>query len=160
MNLTGQIARHFREVYFGGNWTASSLQEHLAEMNWQQAVTLIPGATNTIATLLFHIHYYVHAVLGVLQGKPLEAKDKYSFDCPPVLNEEDWEKMLETIWADAENFASEVEKLPENQLWAVFAEEKYGTYYRNLTGVIEHSHYHLGQIVLLKKMLLASKKPA
>jgi hypothetical protein len=30
-------------------------------------------------------------------------------------------------------------------------EEKYGSVLRNIMGVIEHTHYHLGQIVLLKK---------
>jgi len=36
-------------------------------------------------------------------------------------------------------------------------EEKYGNYYRNFHGIIEHCHYHLGQIVLIKKMLLSGK---
>ena len=35
--------------------------------------------------------------------------------------------------------------------------EKYGTYYRNFHGLIEHAHYHLGQIVLIKKLVAASK---
>ena len=38
-------------------------------------------------------------------------------------------------------------------LWETFADEKYGHYYRNLHGIIEHTHYHLGQIVLIKKLL-------
>jgi hypothetical protein len=38
-------------------------------------------------------------------------------------------------------------------LEATFSQKKYGTYYRNLMGVIEHSHYHLGQISLIRKML-------
>ena len=27
MNLTQQIAKHIREVYFGGNWTSVNLKE-------------------------------------------------------------------------------------------------------------------------------------
>jgi len=34
-----------------------------------------------------------------------------------------------------------------------FTDEKYGTYQRNLIGILEHSYYHLGQIVLIKKLL-------
>jgi hypothetical protein len=34
-----------------------------------------------------------------------------------------------------------------------FVDEKYGTYLRNIEGVIEHSYYHLGQVSLLKKMV-------
>ncbi len=61
--------------------------------------------------------------------------------------------MLEKTWADAENFAGMIEQLPESKLWEDFADPKYGNYYRNLVGIIEHIHYHLGQIVLIKKML-------
>ncbi|HAI83731.1 MAG TPA: DUF1572 domain-containing protein, partial [Chitinophagaceae bacterium] len=28
-----------------------------------------------------------------------------------------------------------------------------GTYYRNILGLIEHTHYHLGQIALIKKII-------
>ena len=37
-----------------------------------------------------------------------------------------------------------------------FVDEKYGTFQRNIEAMIEHSYYHLGQIVLIKKMLLQS----
>ena len=61
--------------------------------------------------------------------------------------------MLNKTWDDAETFASLVEQLPEAKLWEDFWGSKYGNYYRNIHGVIEHTHYHLGQIVLIKKML-------
>lgn len=38
-----------------------------------------------------------------------------------------------------------------------FIDEKYGSYIRNIEGVIEHSYYHLGQIVLLKKMIVQNQ---
>ena len=54
---------------------------------------------------------------------------------------------------DAENFAILIEHLPEAKLGEIFTDEKYGNYYRNVHGIIEHTHYHLGQIVLIKKIL-------
>ena len=153
MNLTGQIAKHFREIHFGGNWTSSNLKDNLANVNWQQATTQV-YSFNTIATLVFHMNYYVCAALMVLQGQPLDASDKYSFDCPPILSQADWEKLLDKTRADAEIFASLVELLPECKLWEDFWDNKYGNYYRNFHGIIEHTHYHLGQIVLIKKILL------
>ena len=152
MNLTAQIAKHVRDVHFGGNWTSSNLKEHLADVTWQQATTKV-HSFNTIATLVFHMNYYVAVVLKVLQGGPLEGKDTYSFDVPPIVCQEDWEKLLNKTWTDAENFASAIEQLPESKLGEVFSEEKYGIYHRHLHGIVEHTHYHLGQIVLLKKLL-------
>jgi len=153
MNLQAQIAKQFRDVHFGGNWTSSNLREHLADVTWQQATTQV-YSFNSIATLVYHMNYYVSAVLKVLQGAPLDASDKYSFDLSPILCQQDWEKLLDKTWADAEGFASMVEQLPEQKLGDTFSDEKYGNYYRNIHGVIEHIHYHLGQIVLIKKILL------
>jgi len=153
MNLTAQIAKHFRDVHFGGNWTSVNLKETLTDVTWQQATTKI-YSLNTIATLVFHINYYISAVTKVLHGEPLTAHDKYSFDLSPIQSQEDWEKLLNKTWSDAENFAQLIEQLPESKLGEIFSDEKYGNYYRNIHGIIEHTHYHLGQIVLIKKMLL------
>lgn len=67
MQLTTQTAKHLRDVYFGGNWTASNLKQHLTDLTWQQATTKIYGL-NTIATLVNHMTYYVCEVTKVLQG--------------------------------------------------------------------------------------------
>jgi len=155
MDLTAQIAKHFRDVHFGGNWTSVNLKDSLAGITWQQATTQV-YSLNTIATLVFHMNYYVSAVLKVLQGEQLNAHDKYSFDHPPIRSQEDWEKLLDKTWSDAENFANLIEQLPGSKLGETFSDEKYGNYYRNLHGIIEHIHYHLGQIVLVKKILLQS----
>ena len=157
MSLTRQIAKHLRDVYVGGNWTSVNLKDNLADVTWQQATTQV-YSFNTIATLVYHINYYVGAVLKVLQGESLNAHDKYSFDHPPILSQQDWEKLLDKTSADAENFASLIEQLPESKLWEDFSDNKYGNYYRNIHGIIEHIHYHLGQIVLIKKILLQADK--
>ena len=152
MNLLAQIAKQFRDVHFGGNWTSVNLKDTLKDITWQQAITKV-NSFNTIATLVFHTHYYVEAVSRVLQHQPLNAKDEYSFEHPPITSQEDWEAMLNKTWSDAEKFALLIEQLPESKLGETFIDEKYGNYYRNLTGIIEHYHYHLGQIVLIKKII-------
>lgn len=152
MNLTAQIAKHFREVHFGGNWTCSNLRYNLTGITWQQATTPV-YSFNTIAALVYHVNYYVSAVLKVLQGEALDAKDEYSFDHPPIRSQEEWEALTNKALTDAENFAALIEQLPESKLWETFQDEKYGIYYRNIHGIIEHTHYHLGQIALIKKMI-------
>jgi hypothetical protein len=152
MTLTQQIAKQFRDVHYGGNWTSSNLKQHLSNVTWQQAITKV-HTFNTIATLVFHINYYVVAVSKVLQGGPLDASDKYSFDHPPIASHEDWENFLQKVWRDADNFATLIEQFPDDKLLDPFVDGKYGNVFRNITGVCEHMHYHLGQIVLIKKML-------
>lgn len=152
MQLTKQIAKQLRDVHFGGNWTWVNFKDTLADVTWQQATTQA-HSFNTIATLVYHMNYYLNAVLDVVEGKPLTSKHEMSFTHSPILSQKDWDELLEKTWKDAETLASRIEQVAESRLWETFSEEKYGNYYRNVQGIIEHSHYHLGQIVLIKKLL-------
>ena len=151
--LSTHLAKHFRDVHYGGNWTVSCLKDQLNGISWEHAIKKVQSL-NTIAALTYHIHYFVHAALEVLEGRPLNAHDKFSFDHPPVQNQEDWDNLLAKIWRDADAFALQVEKLSDEKMWVPFADEKYGNWYRNIAGIIEHTHYHLGQIALVRKMIL------
>lgn len=153
MNLSKEIAKHCRQVFFGGNWTDVNLKDTLAGITFEQA-GLKYDSFNTIAALVFHINYFVEAVTGVLEGKPLTAHDKFSFDLQPLNSAADWESLKNKLFTNAESFASWVEKFPDAQLTDDFTDAKYGNYYRNFIGIIEHTHYHLGQIVIMKKMIL------
>jgi len=41
--------------------------------------------------------------------------------------------------------------MPDEKLDEVFVDQKYGTYLRNMDGVVEQSYYYLGQKSLLKR---------
>ena len=88
------IATHFRHVHFGGNWTCVNLRDTLKDVTWQEALHTREGF-NSIAVLTYHIHYFVHAVLQVLEGGPLDAHDTFSFTHPPITNDADWQELLE-----------------------------------------------------------------
>ena len=152
MNFSKQIANQFREVQLNGTWISTNLKKELSDVTWQQATTKI-GTLNTIADLAFHINYYVAGVVQVLEGGSLDIRDKFSFDRPPIESQADWKQLLAKIWADAERFAALAEQLSDAQLQAGFVKEEYGNYFRNIIGMTEHSYYHLGQIVLLKKLI-------
>ncbi len=158
MENSNQIASRFREVILNGTWVANTnYKDQLSGVNWKQAIYKV-GELNTIATLTYHINYYMDGILNVFEGGPLEIRDKYSFDAPQIRSKEDWEKLLDGMWANAEKFAGLVENMPDKKLDEVFVDKKYGNYRRNIEGVIEHSYYHLGQISLIKKMIERSEK--
>lgn len=107
----------------------------------------------SIAVLSYHVLYYVHVLKDVLEGKGIHGNDELSFKMPSLQSEQDWHIFLEQAWKDVEATAHLLENLPDEQLVQHFEQEKYGTYFRNIHGIIEHLHYHLGQIVVLKKLL-------
>ncbi len=158
MKSTTQIAKQFREVHLDGDWVvATNLKVQLSDITWKQATTKI-GSLNTIGALAFHLNYYVAGVVNVLKGGSLDIRDKYSFDLPPIESKKDWDKLLNKIWSDAEEFATLVEQMPEEKLSDIFVKKEYGNYQKNLHVIIEHTYYHLGQIVLIKKLLLEDIK--
>ncbi|HLP12683.1 MAG TPA: DinB family protein [Flavobacteriales bacterium] len=157
MTTAQHIAKHFKEVNFGGNWTWSNVKDVLSGITWEQSVKQVHGC-NTIATLTFHMNYFVEAIINVLEGNALDSKDELSFAHPPITSQQDWDAMVQKSLNNAEKLTALIEKLPDSKLNEVFVQEKYGTYYRNLHGLIEHTHYHLGQAAIIKKIVLAEGK--
>ena len=158
MENSNQIASRFREVLLNGKWIANTnFKEQLSKVTWEQATKKI-GSLNTIAVLTYHINYYIAGILNVFEGGGLEIRDRYSFDLPPITSEEEWKKLVDDLFMNSEKFAAHVERMPEEKLDGTFVDEKYGTYRRNIEGMIEHSYYHLGQISLINKMILEASE--
>lgn len=152
MSIASQIAKHLRDVYSGGNWTTVNYKDTLSDITWQEANTRMDGY-NSIASLVYHTRYYLPVQIKVLEGGPLEGNDKLSWDHPPLADNETWENLKQQCLTEAEKLASLIEKLPDEKLNQDFLDARYGTWFRNLIGITEHLHYHLGQIVIIKKMI-------
>ncbi|GAA4767276.1 hypothetical protein GCM10023230_16320 [Flavobacterium hankyongi] len=151
------IASRLREVLLNGRWIAyTNYREQIQSVNWQQATQKI-GNLNTIAALIYHINYYLAGLLKAFENGKLEISDKYSFDLPPITSETDWNELVTDFLTNSEKFADRVEQMDDQQFDKPFIDEKYGTFLRNIEGVIEHSYYHLGQITLLKKLTIDNK---
>lgn len=154
MKNTLEIANRFREIILNGTWVANTnYKDQLENLDWKIAVTPIQDL-NTIAVLAQHIHYYIKGINNVFKGGTLDIKDKFSFDFPTIHSSHEWKTFLTKFWTDAEEFALLIEQMNDEKLNQGFVDEKYGTYKRNIECMIEHSYYHLGQIVLIKKLIV------
>lgn len=153
MENNHQLAKRFREVILNGTWIANTnFKTQLSGMDWEIATAQFKNL-NTIAVLAQHIHYYINGINNVFRGGTLDISDKFSFDFPPITSQEQWESFLERFWKDSEDFAAMIEQMPEKQLQEAFTDEKYGSYQRNIDAMIEHAYYHLGQVVLVRKIV-------
>ncbi|TMU51004.1 DinB family protein [Flagellimonas algicola] len=153
MGRSQELASRLQEVLLDGRWVANTnCKAQLENLSWEVATQKV-GNLNTIAALTFHINYYLAGLIVVFQGGALEIRDKYSFDLPPINSQADWEKLVNEFLANSETFVQEVAQLSDNILDQPFVDEKYGTYLRNIEGIIEHTYYHLGQISMLKKLI-------
>lgn len=149
------LSNRLREVLLDGKWIANTnFREQAESISWEQATQKI-GQLNTIALLTFHINYYLQGILQVFNGGALDIKDQYSFDLPEISSETGWHALVNNFLNNAQSIAVKIEQMDDHVFDEVFVEEKYGTYLRNIEGIIEHSYYHLGQVSLIKKMILA-----
>jgi hypothetical protein len=150
------LADRVREVLISGHWIANvNFREIIESLDKEQATTRIADL-NTIALLTFHLNYYLAGLINVFKGGSLDIRDKYSFDLPEVRSEDHWKALVSEFISNAGIFADWVENMDETILDQPFVDPKYGTYQRNIEGIIEHSYYHLGQASLIRKMILAN----
>ena len=158
MDRSKSLAGRLDEVLLSGRWIANTnWKTQLEDLDWTQAAQRI-GSLNSIASLTFHVNYYLAGLINVFKGGSLDIRDKYSFDMPPIESQSDWDKLVDEFLANSATFVSEVARLPDGKLDEPFVDEKYGTLLRNVEGVIEHSYYHLGQVSLIRKLVAGGEK--
>lgn len=152
MNST-QLANRLGEVILSGTWIANTnIKDQIENLDYTIANKQVQSL-NTIAILAQHIHYYVSGIKNVFVNGNLEIRDKFSFDFPLITSQKQWKSFQNLFWKDTEELIEHISHLSESELQNPFVDEKYGSYQRNIDGLIEHTYYHLGQIVLIKKMI-------
>ena len=145
MSKSAFIASRVHALFFGPNWTETSLSELIQNHTFDEFSNAKVG-TNSAAAVLFHIHYYQRAQLSVLQGGPLNAKDSESFYHPSWKRESDWFQFGSEIIDTGTELEAAIAQLPESIWSEPFVKAEYGSYETNLAGMLEHSYYHFGQL--------------
>ena len=152
METVSTLTNRLKEVLIDGQWVSgTNFKKEIENMSWQNAITPVANL-NSVAAIIWHIEYYMKGVTSVLKGGTLDIKDKFSFDTPDFKSQTDWENLKVSFFKTCNTYISLITKLSKGQLNATFVDEKYGDYHRNVNAMIEHCYYHLGQIVLIKKL--------
>lgn len=153
MEIAKTLADSLREVLLDGKWvTGTNIKDEIKDLDWKTATTSI-NSLNSIADLTFHMDYYLAGVLQVFEGGELEIRDKFSFDYQPIESQKEWDQLIEKFCSDAEKFIKAVANMSNEDLDKDFVKKEYRNYFRNIMLMSEHCYYHLGQIMLIKKMI-------
>ena len=153
MENNRELAKRFSDVILNNSWVANnSYKNQLTDLPLEVVLFKYQSLHN-IAALAQHVHYYIAGILNVFNGGNLDIKDIYSFDFPPINTIEQWHSFLAVFWTDAASFTQKLEEMGEDTLNSIFVKKEYGTYHFNINTLLEHSYYHLGQIVLIKKLI-------
>jgi hypothetical protein len=152
MTTAEHIAQHLLDVHEGGNWTEVDIMSTLKDVTFQEAITVTPASVNTIATILHHITFYNIIVRERLKGIGIEIPESNGFDMQPLTSDKDWKNLRAENIKSAHELADGMRLVDEAKLHQPIIEGQ-STFYKNMQGCLEHIHYHLGQIILLKNLI-------
>ena len=158
MSSMKSLADRFAEIYLSGRWICgTNVAEVISSVSYVQAVKRLHDL-NSIALLTFHLSYYLGGVLKVLEGGNLDISDSKSFDMSEISTDIKWKLLCDQLTDRANQLHRKIELMNQEELLGDFSEEKYGSNLRNIEGLIEHGYYHLGQIVIIRKMILQQEE--
>lgn len=153
------MADEVRRAVSGDPWFGSSATAVLAGVDAATAMTVPDGEPHSIWQHVLHMRTWArHMTYRVAGGPPAEPADG---DWPTVEggDEDAWAAAIETLVAAHEELASTVETASIEWLdetgpaTPVDGDGAPITLRRAVLGVPQHDAYHLGQIVVLKRLL-------
>jgi uncharacterized damage-inducible protein DinB len=154
MNILTQISTHLLDVVEGENWTDVNITDTLKDITVQEATLKTKASPNTIASLVNHLIYWNRVMIQRINGIMVNIPDINGFDVPDLTSEQDWTNLKNELVASAHELSDAIKKVNESRLPEPILPDHSLTY-KSLHGIVEHLHYHLGQIVILKKLIKA-----
>jgi uncharacterized damage-inducible protein DinB len=146
-----RIARLLEKTFERQPWYGSSVMEILKDID-ENIVDKAIGQTHCISQLVQHMIAWRTFTTKRLQGDgDFEVTEQFNFP-----KSESWEKTQIQLIESQRSLLEAVKNFPEARLGEIVPSKEYKyTYYSLLHGIIQHDVYHLGQIALLKKALIA-----
>ena len=149
---TYHTANLFREFSTGYNWTGINAEKALKDISAETAVRHFHDKHLNIAELISHMTCWNIVIAKRLEGKNYQPAPDEDFPGIDQLNEDTWEAIKEKFFDSILLLNDKLLNKNEDELdQPIF--EGATSVYRNVHGQISHLHYHLGQVVLLKKLL-------
>jgi uncharacterized damage-inducible protein DinB len=142
-----KLLRQLTRTFTKGAWHGPTVLEVLEDVTTEAAQKRLPDS-HSIIELVAHMTTWRNFVISRLEGKDFNVTDEMNFPAAT-----DWSVVLEALKESQEKLLKAVEAFEESRYEELVshASHKY-TFYTMLHGIIQHDLYHIGQIVLLKKL--------
>lgn len=152
MSESKRVSNLYQSIYNGNPWLEVTLASTLKDVTAEQAYRKINPNLNTIWEIVNHLIQWRRNILRRVQGETVVTPEHNYF--VPVLDSSEaaWEQSLQSL-------------AKSQELWTVFFNDfndadfdkidpnNNHNFYEDIHGIIQHDVYHLGQIVILKKLL-------
>jgi hypothetical protein len=159
MKLSEAIAQHLLEVHEGNNWTEVDLAHILHDVTLAEATMLTAASPNTIASLVHHLTFWNRVMARRAQGIATDIGESNGFDAPALHTQADWEALRADNIRSAYELAAAIQDVKDLSFTTPIL-PNFSSVYKNLQGSVEHVHYHLGQLVILKNLVRSQQRHA
>lgn len=152
-SLSEQLARHIERTMTGPMWHGPALADVVAGVSHQQAAARPVAAAHSIWELVLHAAAWAEIARARLDGRAT-ADPPPDLDWPPILDVDapSWDEAVERMRESHRALATRVRQMDDVAVNAKVPGLEYSAWVL-LHGVVEHSVYHAGQIMILRKAL-------
>ena len=152
MSESKRISNLYQSIYNGNPWLEVNLTNTLKNLTAEQAYRKVNPNLNTIWEIVNHLIQWRRNILKRVEGETVITPDHNYF--VPVLDSSEaaWEQSLQNLGKSQELWTTFFENFDDADLAKIYAANNH-TFYEHIHGIIQHDVYHLGQIVILKKLL-------
>jgi uncharacterized damage-inducible protein DinB len=150
MTEVERLLDQLQRAYEGEAWHGPSLKQILADVTAARAARRPLASAHTIWELVLHISAWESAVATRLGGRYVDEPDEGDFPAVNDTSDAAWQATLDSLDATHHRLRDAVRAFDPERLYERLAEGKQTAYFA-ISGVIQHTLYHAGQIVLLKK---------
>lgn len=152
MKETKRIAKLFEDLYNGSPWIDVTVMDTLKNISAEQAAKKVIPERNSIWQIVNHIIAWRENVLLRVQGNEMLTPNNNYFTEIENISETQWQKELDRLSNSQEQWIRFLDNFDESQFDKIYPSNKM-TYYEHIHGILQHDAYHLGQIVLLSKLV-------
>lgn len=152
MKETDRILKSFEDLFSGDPWLDVNLMDTIDGIPARQASRRIAPGRNTIREILHHVVQWRMTVLQRIQGEEVSSPDHNYLLPIEDSSEAGWEETIDQLKRSQEKWTYFLRTWDQKEFDTVYPGNKM-TYYEHVQGILQHDSYHLGQVVLLSKLV-------
>lgn len=152
MQETKRITKLFEDLYDGDPWIGVTIMGTLKNISAKHAEKKIFPDRNSIWQIVNHITSWRENVLLRVQGNVITTPNNNYFIEITDTSETEWQQALERLKNSQHQWITFLKTFDEVGFEKIYPNNKM-SYYEHIQGILQHDAYHLGQIVLLSKLI-------
>ncbi len=142
----------FEKLYDGDPWIDISLVSVLKNITAKQAAARPLPNCNSIWEIVCHLTSWRQNVLQRIGGKTVKTPAHNYVEPITEPSEKAWANLLKKLEKSQTAWIGFLQKMKKEELEKIYTPNNM-TYYEHINGILQHDSYHLGQIVLLAKLV-------